>query len=277
MVNTTDQYWEVNGVSLQTLARNIQTLAGRITPAPLRGSDTVIPSTPGEKWEPKVAGSRVITLSMWILGSDDDGNAPSGHDARRDKFDSNWDDLVDLLWTPGRQIQLKKRFKFNGVDRSATALAEFVGGLEPTMMGRYGAKFQVDLKLADPFFYDDVETSVALPTGNLDVDVITRADTNYILFTIQGDRGEATIRNNTLGIEVQYNQDVLVGDSVEIDVKKYNTLVIDADNPGGYSANGRIIHEGSPQWMWLRRGINQINVNATGTGVVTMKYRGAFH
>lgn len=277
MVNTTLTYWEADGQSLQTYARNIATLEGRLSPPPLRGDDIIIPHQPGEKWAPKVVGSRILSLSMWVRDTDADGIRPTDSLSRSKLFNQNWRTLRNLLWTPGRQFELKKRFYVGDVIRTAVAKAEFRGGLEPTMIGRFGAKFSIDLKLADPYFYDTADTVVSLEDGDQTITLLGDADTFNISLEIDGARAGITVRNKTAGVEVQYNAALLSGDTTEIDIKNYRSWTVDAENPLGYVSSANIIHSGLPQWLMLKPGANVINLSSdSGTGSVTMKYREAW-
>lgn len=70
MVNSTEEFWDVDGVSLQTLVQNLTTWGGdREAPPPVRGSNVMIPGAPGESFVPKYPGARTITLDGWLLGS----------------------------------------------------------------------------------------------------------------------------------------------------------------------------------------------------------------
>lgn len=277
MTNTTSLYWEADGQSLQTFARNIDSLEGKLALPPFRGTDTLIPYKVGQSWSPKQVDSRILPLSMWVVDTDADGNIASTKSERQANFDANWRALVNLLWTPGRQFMLTKRFTIGGVVRSATALAEYVGGLAPSMMGRYGARTVVNLKLADPYFYDDEEVSTTLVNGNQNVSVLGDAPSTHIEFVINGARNQPVIRNNTEDLELQYNSQLLSGDYVTIDVEASRSFTVDAANPLGYTSNARIIHSGAVPWFYTKPGTNQINLaSTTGSGIVVMKRRDAW-
>lgn len=277
MTNTTDIYWEADGQSLQTYGRNIESLEGKLALPAFRGSDTVIPYQAGERWNPKVPGARILPLKMWVLDSDANGARGTTGAQRRQNFDANWRALVNLLWTPGRQFTLTKRFYYAGAVRVASAQAEYVSGLEPAMMGRFGARAVVTLKLADPYFYDSEEVTTNLVNGNQNVSVLGDVVTNEIDFTINGARLEPTIRNNLLDLELQYNGQLLSGDHVDIAIKEFQSRTVNAANPLGFGSNSLIIHSGAPQWFALKPGVNQINLaSTTGTGTVVMKRRDAW-
>lgn len=273
MVNTVDDYWDVGGTSLHTYAYNIETLSGRISVPSLRGEDEEIPHRPGTRWLPKVPDSRTIQLAMWVIGANPDGSIDR---ARRDIFDDNVRSLQALFWTPGRQISLRKRFRIGGAMRSATALAEYESGLEPEMIGRYGAKFVVNLRLADPYFYDDVPQTNTLVNGNQDVTALGNTLTQNINITILGARRIPRVRNTTQDIQFTYNDELLVGESIEVDVKDYRAIVYPSAG-AAYRAGGTMIHAGAPHWFELKPGVNQINVSSTtGTGTIVMVHRGAW-
>lgn len=164
-VTTTPEYWEVEGVSLQTFAYNIVSWGsgGRQAPPNLRGNDITIPGRVGDLWRPKVPQSRKITLGMWVQGANPDGSPPSSM-SQMQQFEQNWMMLRRLLWNPYRQFTLTKRVYVPAVMQGdaivpdsyvpVSAQAQFVGGLDPSVIGHGGAaQFTVDLQLADPFFY----------------------------------------------------------------------------------------------------------------------------
>ena len=74
MANSTDTYWSVNGVSLQTLGFNITT-DGDHAPPPLRGDDDLIPYRVGQVLQDRIPNSRTLPFKMWAIGMDEDGAA----------------------------------------------------------------------------------------------------------------------------------------------------------------------------------------------------------
>lgn len=273
MTNTTDTYWSIDGVSLQTYAQNIETLGGRDAPPKYRGDDVTIPFSPGQKWMPKLPDSRVIPLAMWVRGANVDGSTPAN---RSNAYDDNWRALRNLMFQPGRQFVLQKRFKVGGVLRSASALAEFNDGLQPTMIGRTGSKFTVDIKLADPYFYDDVPVNTTLAAGNNNVTIPGDVATSAILITFNGARTNPVVKNNTTGVQVEYHGALLTGDLAVLDIKNFTSTTSPASQPN-YNSEAMIRHSGAPQWLISQSGLNVINLAADfGTGTVNMNTRGAW-
>lgn len=274
MANTTDTYWSVGGVSLQTFAKNITTLGGRDTPPPMRGDDLVIPSIPGERYVPKVVGSRILSLGMWVRGVDDDGNVPAA--GRAQTYDDNWRSLRNLLWQRGKQFALTKRFKVGGVLKTAVAMAEFNDGLEPTMMGRTGARFTVDLKLADPYFYDVDFTTTALVNGDQTVTLVSDADTRNLFITINGSRNNIFVRNVADDIQVNYSGSLNLNDKAELDIYNFSSKTSPVAG-AAYDSTALITHWGASEWLKLHPGANTVNLSSTGgLGTVSLQHKGAW-
>lgn len=111
MVQTTTETLTVNGVVLNTLAKNISSLAGRLRAPAYRTGNVVVPGSHGELWVPnKKFQANTITFPMWVVGCDDDGEIPGGSN-RRKEFFKRVDELVtlfkspnllDIVWTTAR-------------------------------------------------------------------------------------------------------------------------------------------------------------------------------
>ena len=273
MPNNTETYWEADGQSLHTFARSIETLGGMGVPD-LRGDDFIIPLQPGEQWVPKVAGSNILTLAMWLRGITQGGNADEV--PTKANYQSNWQDLVRLLWTPGRQLALTKRFYDGGVLRTATALAEFKGGLEPSMIGNKAARCTVDLKLADPHFYDNNTVSTPLPTGTTVVANTGNDYTQNLTFTINGARTGLLIENLTTGVQYSYAGTIASGTVVTLTPMNF-TAMEKVGAAAAFDASIKVSHAGSTFWFNLAPGNNSIRVSSSsGTGTITLQAKGAW-
>lgn len=273
MVDTTSTFWDVSGQSLQTLAFNISTQGGRMSPPPLRGEDIIVPYALGERYVPKIAGSRIIPLSMWVRGRGEDGELDGPEDR---KFQENWRMLRNLLWRGGEQFELTKRFYIDGVLRTAVAKAQFWGGLEPTMKGPRAAKFSVDLKLADPYFYDSELDTVNLTNGT--TVVVARGDvaTQNIKITINGSRTNTKLVNSTLGLQVEYPEALTSGSTAIIDVPNWEALTTPSGVPT-YDSSGKVTHTGADVWFALKPGDNSLILSSSaGIGSVQVQSRGAW-
>lgn len=276
MTDTTVEYWDIDGVSINTYAFNITSLGGdRLMPPPLRGGNQTVPSTHGRIWMPKVVDQNTLTLGMWVIGTQEDGSAPtSGYAAAQ--WNKNFRKLRRIFWTPDREVVITKRFyDETGTLRTASAKGQFSGGLSPAMQGTSRGIFTVDLVLSDPFFYGSLQ-STSLVTGTQNVSVLGDYNTRNIILTLQGSRTAPKIRNNTLGVDVTYNAALNAGDQAVLDVKAY-TSVTTPSGGSPYKSVGSILHTGAVYWLALAPGSNSITVSSTsGSGVITMQWQEAW-
>jgi len=273
MTNITDAYWDIGGTSLHTYASAIETLGGRDAPPNTKGEDVDVPYKVGDEYVEGVPGPRIIPLAFWVRDTQADGSTAAN---RANAYDDNWRALRNLLWNQGRQYSLTKRFRVGGTLRSATALVRWAGGLQTSMRGRYLSKFVVDLKLNDPYFYDDVAVVTNLVNGNQNVTFLGDADTTHIEVAIAGARDNIIIKNNTMNIQVQYTDPLLSGDVANIDIHDFEAITTPSgDAP--FDSESLILHSGHQYWLKGRPGTNQFNLSSdSGTGAVTMTHRAAW-
>lgn len=272
MPNTIETYWEADGVSLHTYAWSVETLGG-MGPPPLRGEDIVVPLRNGEVWVPKKFSANVLTLSMWLRGVAADAGSGVVQETQQ-MYEERYNDLVRLLWTPGRQLALTKRFYDQGSLRVAVAMAEFRGGLAPVKSGRAFGRCTVDLKIAEGVFYDQAYRTVNLNNGDNTITVPGNAPTSKILVNINGARNQPRIRNTSLGVDFIYNRSVLTGNTAIV-----NTDTFDVSESGAPAYDGApyIINSGDEQWLTLRPGVNVINVSSvSGAGAINLQYKAAW-
>ena len=278
MPNNTPTYWSADGVSLHTFAHSIESVGPGLRMAPYRGEDIVIPGRPGVMWVPKDVDSRTLPLGMWVRGLQDIGAGQ--HATTTQDFHNNWNNLVRLLYTPGRQFELTKRFYDGGILRQATALAEYASGMEPTLIGKNAAKFLVELKLADPYFYDDgTPQTFNLVNGDQVINVLGNVPTRRVTLTINGSRVNTTVRRKlpaTPDHQVQYVPGLNSGEFVTIDSRNYSASTKKGALPA-YDSSVDVRNSGSRAWLELAPGNNTINVSSTsGIGSIQLVVRGAW-
>jgi hypothetical protein len=267
---TTDCYWSVipdDGVEydLSNWAYNIETWGGsRQSPVPLRGEDTRIAWVVGEQETDRVPDARTIGLSMWVRGATNTGEVPDGNQARV-RFDRNWMLLKRILHNQGRILTLRKRFYDEaGVFRQADARARWADGLEPSMLGRMGARFVVDFRLADPYFYGTA-VNVALDTavGVVTPTILGDADVRKLSFS--GTTKATGMSNMTLddlqsGHTFNLNKSNAASESLVIDYVGQTARL------NSVNLSGLVTHSGSNDWFRLRPGANQLTPSSSTGG-----------
>jgi tail protein len=277
MSNSTEEYWEVNGTSLNQFCWSIKTLGGsRLAVPKLRGDNTLFPYRDGRAFRSKFVDSRVITLAMWVAGIDPATDQP--RTSRQDvQFNDNWKTLQRLFWSPDNQLTVTRRWWENATSptlREATALCELAGTMDPTMTGRTRADFAVDLLLADPYFYGP-EISTELTVGD-DVVVHNPGDISVwttINMTMNGELVSPTITNKTTGVWMRVNTAVLAN-PINVDVGAF-TVVNSFDDSNLLSA---VTHAGAKPWIKLDPGDNTLELTSLGnsTGDVDLRFKPAY-
>jgi hypothetical protein len=270
--NSTDTYWSVNGVSLQTYAFNIETLASKFKTPPLRGSDRVLAYRHGAQHRDRKFDSQSLQLGMWVIGADENGGVPA---YREMQFRANMKKLQGLFVSPyGREFTITKRWQDTqtGLVIAATGHGLCPDGLDPAMEGGpYRAKVVADVFMADPFFYGDpLQTTIPLNTPTT-IQVLGDVPTSVMKIDYYGQLSNALLTNSTPNPDVwiKTGTALALGDSMTVDVGEA-TAVRTSD-----SANliGSVTHSGSREWFVLQPGTNTVTLTTDiGAGHAVLTY-----
>jgi len=282
MTNTAVDYWSINGTSLNQYCWNITTFGGNPRGLPaLRGSEAIYAYRPGQEFRAKVAEARTISLDMMISGVD-----PEDEDRIADmtQFQTNLAALRQLLWTPNSQVELTRRWTVyeGGVatQRTATALAQVAGTLDPEMRGNHGATLTVEMQLSDPYFYSNTLTTTELVPGtpltlvNSGDDLIRDAIITIIGPTASGldpvvqvaaedaDGNSQWVRYRGK-TEAEYMVRLFCAKSVALSTLSPTSTVTPVPAPAPVS--GKVQHYGRPGWLEIAQGSNIITTTVGGT------------
>lgn len=260
--------WFVNDVPLQTLAFNISDQGKLNAPPPLRGDDVVIPHVPGRTFMGRQPDSRTLTLDMWVLGVKENGQLPTT-ETMQGQFYQNLRKLKNLFWNSGEQFRLTKKWREFGSEtiRSATALAVFADGFDPTLQGGSRGTFTVDLYLSYPFFKDDVPKTLPFPnlaTSVVDVTVEGDYETPHILIEITG---SPTRPRFTTGDDKFITLDRVISGGASVDVAAWKAMM------GTTKIVRNVKYGNSIPWFILKPGPRTIRASVgSGTGSATLTY-----
>lgn len=263
-------------VSLQSQWWNITTWgASRFALPTYRGQDYEQPYRAGQQWRPKFPNSRTCTLQMWTAAiSQLTGNPDSNGVTQKLTFNNNFQQLRQMFFQRGvngsLQSGLVRRWYITTGGTPtvvvATAAAEVAGTMEPTMNGRLGAAFAVDLLLSDPYFYGAQQTNALTTSGGTITNPaegtvgegypIFAAGQSINAFTIQVTASPITITNTTAGVALTYSGPI-TNSPVTLDILNQTAI----DNAGNNVISG-VAHSGSRMWMALLTGANTITVSA---------------
>lgn len=278
-VNSSEEFWSIDGVSLHQFGWSAATVGGaRYDLPPRRGENIKLAYRIGTIHRPKLPDSRIVNLVMWVTGTDPATGLSTGDSRLR--FNDSWDFLRRLVWKPnGAQVTLTRRWwlTVSGVPTlvSADAKAEIADTMTPTMTGRHRADFTMTLLLADPYFYGN-QVTVNLPKGtpvsvnnpghdtagssNFQVDLIGPL-TNPVL----------TNATPTPNVWAKYGAVIPSGQTVTLDIPTFQATAV-GTSPG--NVIGFISHSGSRNLMGLAQNANLLTLTAdSGTGSAVVRYR----
>lgn len=151
-MNTTTEILTVDGVTLNTLAKNVEELAGRLHVPDKKGANIPIPGAVGELYvSGKMDGANTIVLPMWVRGCDDDGLVPSvGQD--RINFFHNLDQLTGIFLKNTGLLDVRHTLPDGSIRQ---CWAEVISAIDFSTTGRRPlAKFSVEMTVPDAYWQD---------------------------------------------------------------------------------------------------------------------------
>jgi len=267
VTNSTDDYWDIDGTSLQTVAWGIDDFGGSLeAPPQLRGKGQTVPYRAGTLWRRQVPDSRVLTFNMWVSGDDE------GLYSGEDRLLENWQQLRALFWGGvGRQLAITKRW--DGGTESATALGSFAGGLEPVNYGLQLLRFSADVFLADPWFYGDSVTLLnAVSAGTHAVSIAGDGASQRFSLTV-------TDAFANVGIVVKRGDEVLstlTSTAASQTAASFTVAWPDLIRTGTATGNLSQFVPAQPTWIDLDPSATDIVVSGSGAGSVTLTYEPAY-
>lgn len=267
---TTTETLTVNGVVLNTLAKNIESLTGRLKIPQLRTENIAVPGRHGRlRTQRKYYEESILVLPMWVVGCDDNGVVTNN----RQQFFQNLDQLTQLFKPGNGMLEVLHTLPDGTVRRVWAEVTEAIdfsteGGSNPL------GKFSVALKVPSVFWEDQTAQSLdMLPTQNGAITPFTgmTAPIEDAVFTITGPatntRIEALYNGSSLDVPCwfQYAATVPAGQTLTVDCGKW-TLT----GGGGYTADySQLSHAGTPRWLTIVpgpvSGAPQLLITSSGT------------
>lgn len=268
MSQYSEEYWDISGTPLHTLAWGVEVSSEGIPPR--RGENFTVPYRHGEVWRPKLYGPRPVALAMWVTSTDQNGNEAATDQAARAQLRDNLETLKALFAPVATQLAITRRIRLGSGLVSRFAYGECVGTLDfvPDTVPD-AIRFGVELQLADPYWYDIADTVGTIPIGGGSIINPGSARAQYMTVQLNGPLTSGIqLVNSTALTNVTYNGTILAGHYVVLDTNNF-TAVDDV----GANVIANVNHTGAHTWMELVPGNNGLVFVGSGTGnaVVTFK------
>ena len=281
------EYLEIDNVPLSTPAWDTEDLAAILQGPGVRGGDLLVPIRAGELARRRILTSRVITVPLVVNGwFDSDGNE---HADPRAGLIANLNALK-LVFSPNYRTTTGTRtLEWVNTTTSVTRVAEVhvSPAIDVTAIGPFAARVVVEFTLPGGVWRGSSNTSHAINIGSGVTQVtstITNPGTGQVedaTITVTGATGGSTaasfkIYNESHGAAVT---DVYV----EFPNTVNATLTIDAGTftatLGATQVGGSIVNAGSPLWLPLLPGANNLKLQAPSNAanlVVTIAYKAVY-
>ena len=277
MTYTTAETLSVNGVILNTLAKNIEELTGRLRTPKSTTDNAQVPKRHGRvRVGQKFYEQNELALPMWVVGSNDDGTIPVGSTEAK-TFWTNIDILTSLFSLKSSALDVRHTLPDGSVRQCYADVLETID-FEVSMKNL--GRFTVVLTVPDAFWQDVyASTQVisglsALPvTSILSTFAGATAPMEDMAFTFTGPitNPEVWAYANSqplpLPIWFRYNGIVPAGQTLSLDC---STWTIGGSMAPVYA---NLVHLGSARWMSVQAatdaGNPQIQVRGSGTTTAT--------
>jgi hypothetical protein len=271
MTVTTAETLSVSGVILNTLAKNIESISGRMKVAAIRTDNLIVPGRHGRlHTTQKYYDEGQIVLPMWVVGTDDNGNVPT---SRRAQFYANVDAL-SALFRPGQGLLEVLHTLPDGSTRRAwcevTEVIDFsvMGGGMPL------GKFSVAMRVPAVFWEDQTPTSLDMlmtQNGNITPFAGMTAPIEDGVFTITGPATNPRVEALYNGVPLttpnwfQYSGTIPAGQTLKVDCANWVLT-----GGGGFVPNyANFSHAGASRWLIILppppSGVPGLKITATST------------
>lgn len=249
---TTTEILTVNGVILNTLAKNVESLAGRLRVPAKRSQNIVVPGRHGTvRTKGKKYDQNVLALPMWVIGCKDDGSIPTNTSERRLFFD-NVDALSHLFSANGdTPLDIRHTLPDGSIRQcfgDVLDVIDFTTQSGETPLG----KFSVSIQVPAAFWQDlnEVTTGSLVASGasvNLAALAGATAPMEDLRVQLVGPWNNPRLTFAD-GSWVQYSESFTAGQGVLIDASNWTLSGV-----GGYvPALAKLTYSGmSSHWMCL--------------------------
>lgn len=260
MVATTTETLTVNGVLLNTFAKNVESLTGRLRAPAYRTGNISVPGAHGELWVPnKKYQANTLALPMWVVGCDDDGEIPEGSNKRKEFF-KRVDELVTLFKSPG----LLEVIWTTARDEPRRCWAEAADVLDFTTDAIPRGMVGVVLTIPDAFWEDTVVKTSVLTGTAATIDPVEfaggSAPIEDLVYLIQGPWTNPRLTFGD-GSWFQYSGTLTAGQTITVDSGEWELT-----GGGGLVADySKISHDGTDAvWGTLPASAAAITLGGSG-------------
>jgi hypothetical protein len=256
MTNKVMNSWSFGGVNLSSFGF-VTELSSHLDIPIKRGENVQIPFVDGRVHVSKLFEQKTVSFGIEILAK------------QICDLETTFDTMKQLFGARAQQYLM-----YNSPTGARRALAEMTGQLGVIQdIDPLAVKITVDFLLAEPFFrstelYSYEVTIDASPHAFDPVNSGTGEERTAVI-TFTGPSGHPKLEHIASGVYVQYDEDILAGDTVVVDCGHYTAVHTHDGN-----VINHIVHYGDPTFMVLLPGANHLHVTdaTAATGKVKIEF-----
>ncbi len=260
---TATEYIAIDGVPLSTPAW-ITTDLSELNDGPEnRGSNLIVPRRPGAVIRRRVRDSRIVNIPIVIFG-DKDAENNAYADAREGLLD-NIDALKKALRMPNTALSATRLLTYYRPTGTVEAIVQTTQKLDIEQIGPTTARGVLTIEIPAGVLRNTTDTVLTNSVGadtTINITVPGSGEVFAAVFNIPGAATSLTLTNNTSGHGLNYPHAITTGLVI-------NSGAVTATD-GATQVGGRIVTSGTPFWMPLQPGANQIRVQRPTGGTVSM-------
>lgn len=244
MTDTTKELLFVNGVSVNNLAINVESLTGRINIPPRRGENVAVSGRSGRLRTKKRFDERTLVLPMWVQGCNEDGTIPTDSTASAEMYKNL--DLLSSLFAPDQEIIMVHRLP-DGTSRRIRG--DVIDAIDFTMTQGIG-KFSVSIVCYDPFWEETTaQTMTRIGSGTLLMSEMrgSTAPIEDAKITFKGPciNPQISVSASGYNMVLRYNAELGSGQTITLDCDKWALTATGGLLPD----HGAVFHSGEARWF----------------------------
>jgi hypothetical protein len=260
---TSDEYIDIDGVPLSTPAWQTLNLDELNNGVETRGQSLVIPRRPGAFVRARIIDQKIVNIPIIIYGN----KAPDGtvYSDAREGLQYNLDLLKKALFNPYQPNDLTRLLTYHRTTTDLEAVCQTKPNLDIERLSPTTARGVITVEIPAGVLRDTTTTTINQWVDNdetFNIGVPGTADNYGVTFTIPGAANSLTITNNTTGASLVYNYPINTGLTI--------ISPIFQATDGATNVSGKITTGGTPFWMPLKAGTNNLRVQRPGGASVAM-------
>jgi hypothetical protein len=260
---TSTEYVTIDNVPLATPAWIATDLSELNSGSSNRGQSLVIPRRPGALFRNRINEEKVVNIPMIIFGD----KSPEGatYANKREGLLTNIGLLKKALFNPYQPNDLSRTLTYYKPDGNVEAVVQTSAELNIEPIGPNTARCVIQIEIPSGTFRATTNTTINQWVDNDETFNIGVPGTAYnynITYTIPGAANSVIITNNTTGAVLTCNTPITTGLAI------YTQPFLAYD--GATNVSGSITTTGTPFWLPLAPGTNQLRVQRNGGASVAM-------